>query len=475
MTAADATLELLYGLVLEDGRRWGDAAERWQRDDARAVLDADGPRLHYLTRPRGGSKTSDLGAVVTCALLVQAPRVSRSYGYAADRGQAGLLLDAVRGYVERTPGLAGSLHVEAHRATVRSSGATLEVESSDDASSWGRRPWLTVVDELAQWKDTPGPRRLWSSIVSALPKVPGSRLAVLTSPGDPASWAFRVLEEARGSARWRTSEVAGPVPWLDVEDLAEQRRLLLEWQYARLHEGRWVGADDRLVDVEGLRECVVLDGPVEPVAGRRYVVGVDVGLKDDRTVVAVCHAEPVDVPDGDGLRRASRVVLDRMLVFAGSRRSPVQLGTVEEALLDVWSRYVGARMVLDPWQAVGLAQRLRGRGVQVEEFAFSSRSVGRLASTLHLLLRDRLLALPEDAELLEELAHVRLRETSPGVVRMDHDAGRHDDRAVALALAALPLVQASSVGGSWSSSVGRGLPAAREGPRPGGLRVAGRR
>jgi hypothetical protein len=52
---ADA-LDLLLGLVLEDGRRWGDAASEWQRSDAEAILDLSGPRLHYLTRPRGASK-----------------------------------------------------------------------------------------------------------------------------------------------------------------------------------------------------------------------------------------------------------------------------------------------------------------------------------------------------------------------------------------------------------------------------------
>ena len=37
-------------------------------------------------------------------------------------------------------------------------------------------------------------------------------------------------------------------------------------------------------------------------------------------------------------------------------------------------------------------------------------------------------------------ANLRLRETSPGVFRLDHDRARYDDRAVALALAAECLV-----------------------------------
>jgi hypothetical protein len=73
-----------------------------------------------------------------------------------------------------------------------------------------------------------------------------------------------------------------------------------------------------------------------------------------------------------------------------------------------------AKVTMDPWQVAGMAQRLRDRGVRVEEFTFSSPSVGRLASTLHLLLRDRALALPDDEGPLDELANVRLRETSPG-------------------------------------------------------------
>ena len=57
------------------------------------------------------------------------------------------------------------------------------------------------------------------------------------------------------------------------------------------------------------------------------------------------------------------------------------------------------------------------------------------------LLRERALRLPDDEALLGELASVKLRESSPGVYRIDHDADKHDDRAVALALAAQRLLE----------------------------------
>jgi hypothetical protein len=156
-------------------------------------------------------------------------------------------------------------------------------------------------------------------------------------------------------------------------------------------------------------------------------------LKKDRTVAAVCHSYT-------GLTDQRRVALDRMATWQGSRLRPVHLADVEAWIAQASGAYGRAEVVLDPWQAVGMAQRLRERGIKVTEHAFTAQSVGRLASTLHLLIRDRALDLPDDAALLDELASVRLRETSPGVVRLDHDAGHHDDRAVALALASQHLL-----------------------------------
>jgi hypothetical protein len=291
---ASAALELLAGLVSEDGRRWGEAAHGFQWEDAAAILQPHGQRrYHYLTRPRGASKTSDLAGIAVAALLEQLPRSSRSYGLAADRDQGALLVDAVAGFVDRTPGLAGALKVTSWQITASRSGASFEVLPADEASSWGLRPHLLVVDELAQWRSTLGPRRLWTSMISALPKVAGSRLVVLTSAGDPAHWAHKVLMQALAApARWRVSQVPGPCPWLDPADLDEQRRLLPDWEYARLHLNCWTASRDRLTAVEDLAACATLDGPLEPLPHHRYVIGLDVGVKHDRTAMAVCHAEP---------------------------------------------------------------------------------------------------------------------------------------------------------------------------------------
>jgi phage terminase large subunit-like protein len=243
---------------------------------------------------------------------------------------------------------------------------------------------------------------------------------------------------------------AGPCPLIALEAIAEQRRLLPESQYRRLHLNQWTEAEDRLVSAEAQCDAVVLDGPQEPRVGVRYVIGLDVGLKHDATACAIAHAET-----GAG---ATRVVLDRLITWQGTRLRPVKLDDIERAVLDASRRYSNASVRCDPWQAVGLGQRLSRQGVRVDEYAFGPQSVGRLASTLHLLLKDRRLSLYDDAELLDELANVRLRETSPGVLRMDHDPDKHDDRAIALALAALALVERPTTVGTGTIFAGPPIP-----------------
>lgn len=433
-------MDLVASTRLEDGRLWGAVAADWQVDDARAILEpADGdPLWHFLTRPRGGSKSTDLAAVLIAWLVTDAAPGARGYLAAADSEQAELVVDAASGFVSRSPSLRSLVKVEASRIVSLTSGASVVAMAADGASAFGLRPHFVVADEIGQWPATRNARQMWTALLSAMGKVKGSRLVCLTSAGSPAHWSHKVIEEARKSKRWRVHEVPGPLPWADPANLAAQRALLRPSEYARLHLNEWTAAEDSLVNPDDLEACVTLDGPLPAVPGKRYVIALDLGVKNDRTIGAVCHGDRVGSDATTGLR----VSLDRMQAWQGSRKEPVRLEDVEEWAAEASRVYNGAAVVVDPWQAIGLAQRLRARGIVVTEFAFSAQSVGRLASTLALLLRNHMLALPRDEELLQELSSVRLRETAPGVVRLDHDSDGHDDRAVTLALAANELMSA---------------------------------
>ena len=368
MSALDP-LDLLSGLTLESGDRWGSVATDWQLADAAAIFDKSGPRFHWLGRPRGGSKSTDAMGVGLVWLATEAPAGARGYIVAVDSDQAGLDVDAASGLVDRTPGL--GVDVQALKMVGRS-GASVEVLSADGASAFGLRSALVVVEELAQWPATRTYRRLWTAIVSAMAKVPGSRLVILTAAGEPNGLAWRVLEEARKSARWRVSEIDGPLPWVAPEELEAQRPLLRDSEFARLHLNQWTQSEDRLVTAEDLEAACVLDGPQAPLPGVRYVSTLDVGITNDACVAAVAHAERVSEDRGASVR----VIVDRIKVWRGSRRKPVNLTEVEDWIHTASREYHRAPLYADPYQAVGLLQRLKARGVRAEQFTFSAQSVG---------------------------------------------------------------------------------------------------
>lgn len=418
--------DVLAQLVLENGQRWIEVAEDFQLADALSVLEGERP-YQFLTRARGSSKTTDLAAVALADLLTL-ETADRLYWVAADRDQGALALDAIGGFAGRSHWIGSRIELQTRRALAPASGASLEILAADAPGAWGLRPRAVFADELAQWPDTPGPRRLWEALSTAVAKRDDARLVVLTTAGDPAHFSARILENAEKSPLWRVNEVPGPSPWMDPERLAEQKTRLTESSYQRLFLNRWTTSEDRLTDLEAVRDCVTHEGPLPHNPAYDYVVALDLGLKRDRTVAVICHRED------------QRIVLDRIAVWKGSRLRPVRIEDVEAWIYQATEHYGRAPVIVDPWQSIGLLQRLKDRGVMAKEYSFTSTSVGKIAKTLYSLLRDRNLALPDDPDLIDELSHIRLVEKSPGVFRLDHDRDRHDDRAVAIALAATHLM-----------------------------------
>ena len=197
--------------------------------------------------------------------------------------------------------------------------------------------------------------------------------------------------------RWRVSETPGPLPWVDEADLQAQG--LRESEYSRLHLNIWTQSESRLVSAEDLEAAAVLDGEQEPRAGVQYIMSCDLGLVRDATVVAVGHAEDTSPEPG----APKRVVIDSLRRWRGKRLNPVQLSDVESYLALTSARYNRAKVYADPWQAAGMIQRLQAQGVRCEQWPFTTTSTGRLGQSLHLALKNGLIWLPKDDDLLDEL------------------------------------------------------------------------
>jgi phage terminase large subunit-like protein len=118
---------------------------------------------------------------------------------------------------------------------------------------------------------------------------------------------------------------------------------------------------------------------------------------------------------------------------------------VEHVVADLAQRYNRGKVVVDPYQAIQLCERLRRRGLTVVEHPFTTKTNETRATTIYRLFRDRGIAIPNDKALIAELERVELRETCTGTVRIDHAADAHDDQATAIGLAAVaPLERPAS-------------------------------
>jgi hypothetical protein len=459
---ADTTqtaLDVLSLMVLEDGQRWGQSAADFQWANARAILDPDAePRQTWIEMPRGSRKTTDLAGIHLALLYAQAPPMARLYVGASDEEQAQELIDAALGLIERTPQLAGVFRTGEFEITCTTNGASVQALAAD-ASAMGKRAWMITLDEVANWPETRKARRFWGVLTSGNRKIAACRTVVITNAGEPSHWAWKRREVARTSRHWRFVSIPGPLPWLtadDLEVLTENAETASEFE--RLHLNKWTNSEDRLASRADLKVCTTLPGPLPPEPGVQYVATLDVGIVNDRTVLAVMHRE--DSPAG------RRVVLDRIVRWQGTKTSPVDLGDVRETLVGLAREYNGAPVVLDPHEAVLLAQESRAQGVHVNEFAFTATSVGRLALSLHQAIRNHRLALPGDEELIDELASVRLRKNTLGVYRLDHDSGQHDDQAVTLALGVYTLLDGDNSSAeawiAWAKRKSEQATAARE-------------
>lgn len=436
-----AALSLMVALILEDGRRWGEPATAWQMSAARAIFDPnpDLPPFRWESRPRGGSKTTDAAGWIIVLLMIVLRPGSETYVFASDLDQARLTRDKIRGFVQRTPELAGALTIDKYRITCTSTGSTCEIMSSDGASAFGLTGAFFLVDELCQMQPTENRKVLWEAIVSGMDKVPGAKLAVITTSGDPGSWAHDIYKHACRSELWTVSDVPGPLAWRSEKYLADQKLSRPHAWFARMHLNVWAAGSDRLTNEDDLEACVTLAGPVPPVPGRRYIISGDLGWKKDRAVLCVMHAETQLNEDGEV--RSRLLVLDQIRVWTPTPGNEVQISDVKAQILDYAGQYRGAEAILDPREAVGMLQELRAEGVPAEQFIFTEASNGRLGLALLQAIRSHALAIWRDEDLIQELLTVKLIEKTVGNYKLEHDASGFNDRAIALALGALTLME----------------------------------
>ena len=460
-------LAMMCALRIEDGREWGEAASDFQLEDARAIFSDEPPHKHFLTRPRGGSKTTDLAGVAIAWLVAEAPPFANGAVIANNAKQAGYLMDAAAAFQANTPELGDAIVVE-NLKIVGPNGAWVEVLSQSASGAWGmRQTHLLVCDEFCQWDETPGARRVWTAIRSTVPKVKGCKLVILSSAGEPSHWSYtEVYEKNIGRPDWHFHAVPGLVPWMEEAEIESARYDLTPSQFQRLMMNEWSQDEDSAIfeedyeaaarkahfhaSTQGLRYGKYGSGYSLglPQPGQRYIFTVDVGISQDAAVIAIAHKEPLK--EGGPRLGPQRVVIDHLERWVGSKAYPILVSDIEDYIVENAPVWNGAFVYADPSQFRGNIQNMNLRGVHAREWPFTATTVGHVASALVQTFRNRQIWVPDNPVLKDELLKVKLRSATAGVTRLDHVNGGHDDQAVCIGMACRILIgDGAGVGGAW--------------------------
>lgn len=429
--------------------RFGLRIEAWQERDF-AALDpawlalADRPRAHghrrraWIERPRGHSKTFDIALQIAWALLLGRKDLSGVVA-AADRDQANLVWEAIRRLRDANPGICRRLKFRKHVVENDRRGSRLEIISADVASSWGLLPDFVICDELCHWERPD----LFHSLLSSAAKKPDCLLAVLTNAGIGRGWQWEAREYARTHpGEWHFSSLRGcHATWIAAETIEEQRRLLPPAVFARLWLNEWQHSDGEFVALAEAEACRApsLSERSRGRPGVRYVAAIDYAEKHDFTAALVAH------------RDGERVIVDRLDVVAPAADRPVPVAWVEAWIERIARDFPSVRFIVDPYQLVGVIQRLEGRH-DIRRFEFQG---GKGNHRLALALRQSIVARqvawypgcgavssPSGRDDLEtELASLLLRQSASGHCRIDHLPHLHDDRAFVLGAACLHLLE----------------------------------
>ena len=120
-------------IILENGRCFGEAVDPFQVED---FSELDRHRHAYLERPRGHSKTGDLGTEGLTRLILGRPG-SLLYCSAADEDQARLLFDDVVQKSDDSTLLGPLVKITRREIVVKATGSRLIVLNGDAPSSYG--------------------------------------------------------------------------------------------------------------------------------------------------------------------------------------------------------------------------------------------------------------------------------------------------------------------------------------------------
>lgn len=448
-------------------KRYGEIAEPWQWKIAEALIPAFenvtrvepkkgyyGPRCFWITLPRGHDKTSLIARFCNWAIAYSRWSISL-IACAKDKEQAGILAETAELEANLNPWLARRIDFKNFliRSRPQTSGPNVDTKlrilACDASGSYGYKSDIMILDELTWWSDTQG-KDMFGAIASGREKRPNSILVVISNAGVIDTWQWNAFQVAKANPEmWKVIETEGPVAsWMTVEKTKDLRAMLPPILVKRIYDNEWVNENEDcgFVSRREAEQCEILGRKTgltrqtRGLEGIQYYAGLDYGPKKDRTVCTVMHME------GDDL------IVDEMDVWQGKDfpNRTVPVAKVEEWIEDTKKRYPKIHYVADKYELESTVQKFE-RNTSIERFEpRGGKSNYELCQILRdLIVNGRLRWYPGCGEifaqnsmgvfrphsLVDEFSELIIRPMTYGY-RLDHTSGKHDDRAVAIGMAA---------------------------------------
>lgn len=427
----------------------------------REILESINPDTKelYAVAGRGSGKSRICALLGTCAATrtyKRAPGERIYVGiFAPDRRQAKVTHAYAAGLLHCVPELEALITRELRESIELSTGVTLEIITASAAAPRGRSYALCIVEEAAFLRsdDVANPdRELLRALAPALARVPGSLLAVVSTPYarrgivyDASQRAKKGLDDAEGP--WRdiyTSHeitlhgtphvlyVQAPTLALNptFDAAAVERALEEDPAGARAEYLAEFRADvESFIRLEAVAGCTVPDRlELPPVEGVTYTGFVDFagGSGQDSATLAIAHAE-----DRDGQRVA---VLDAVR----ETRPPFSPEQVAADFAAQLKRYRLTTATADRYAAEFATEAMSRHGITLKP---SKKPKSDIYRELLPALNSGNVELLDVPKLHAQIVGLERRVARGGRDSIDHAPGGHDDVANAVAGALVSVAQ----------------------------------
>ena len=429
--AQTVALKSLYGLGLT----------RWELD----IYSAATGRAQYQRREyreatyicgRRAGKSSKLGA--NAAIFEAAFRkhtlAPGERGHvvtiAQTQRQARVCFSYILARLEKSPTLRTLIQGEPRADEVDlTNGITISVWPASFRSIRGISIVAAICDEVGFWRDdvtgaNPSGEIL-RAIRPAMATFPEAKLIKISSPyakSGPVWEDYQKRFERDDLLVWKMDS-ATMNPGLDRAFLAEEEKRDPE-SFAREYLAEFYEAASALLPVDSVEACIMRGRrEIPPTDGKFCFASLDAAFRGDAFAFAIVHGE------------GEKIVQDVIRSWRGSRSRPVDLASTLGEIVATLRQYRIGKIYGDSFCSEPIRQALAVQGVQFEQATTLGTRAAGIWNSLRTLVTAGNIELLDDPEQILELKRLELILTRSGNQRVEASSG-HDDKAVALALAA---------------------------------------